>query len=342
MSKHRAVCFCLAAMGLAMMQTELNAQVVASNASWSSEVVQIEPFGSNSKAPVVTSARTQPGGSLVAVVGDDHIVNLFDRKTGHFRGHLNKHTDWVRSACFSPDGKQLATAGNDRQLIVWNLDNAIPQSRVIATHPAAIVQVAWSDDGAMIAAVGFESNIRIYSAETGNLIHELTGNDQDLRTVAFSPGSQLLAVGGRNGSIEVFDSVSGLSTGIYPIHSRRIRSLVFTGTRQIASCGDDRIVQLLDIDQPGHVRTLPSHGGKLFSICNIGDGILATAGSDNTIYLWKLSTLESTGTLTGHSGTVTSLDASNGILVSGSYDTRIRFWTTGKIAENNDALHFRR
>ena len=342
MSKHHAVCFCLSALALAMIQTDLNAQVVANNASWSSEAIQVEPFGSNSKSPVVTSARIQPGGTLIAVVGDDHIVNLFDRKTGHFKGQLNKHTDWVRTACFSPDGKQLATAGNDRRLIIWDLQGTTPQPTEIATHPAAIVQVAWSDDGAMIATVGFEDKIRVYTVATGSLLHDLPGHDLDLRTVAFSPGSQLLAVGGRNGSIEVFDSASGLSSGIHPVHSQRIRSLVFTGARQIASCGDDRVVQLLDIDQPGSVRTLPNHGGKLFTICNIGDGMLATGGSDNTINLWNLATLESAGKLSGHTGTVTSLDASNGILVSGSYDTRIRFWTTGKIAQQNDALHFQR
>lgn len=342
MSKHRAVCFCLAALGLAMMQTDLNAQVVASNASWSSEAIQVEPFGTSSKSPVVTSARIQPGGTLIAVVGDDHIVNLFHRKTGHFKGQLNKHTDWVRTACFSPDGKKLATAGNDRQLIIWDLTGTAPRPTVIATHPAAIAAVNWSGDGAMIATVGFEDRIRVYSVASGSLVHEIKGHDLDLRTVGFSPESKLLAVGGRNGSIEIFDSATGTSTGVFPIHSQRVRSLVFTGARQIASCGDDRMVQLLDIDQPGNVRTLPGHGGKLFSICNIGDGLLATGGSDNTINLWNLSTLESAGKLTGHTGTVTSLDASNGILVSGSYDTRIRFWTTGKIAQQDNALHFQR
>ena len=61
--------------------------------------------------------------------------------------------------------------------------------------------------------------------------------------------------------------------------------------------------------------------------------LLGTGGSDNQIYVWDLQTMNQIGTLKGHTGSITSLDYQNGILVSGSYDTQIRFWGAEKIAE---------
>jgi WD40 repeat protein len=56
--------------------------------------------------------------------------------------------------------------------------------------------------------------------------------------------------------------------------------------------------------------------------------LVATGGSDNRIHVWNLSTLQEIGTLNGHTGTVSCLDYSKSRLVSGSYDTHVRLWST--------------
>ena len=60
------------------------------------------------------------------------------------------HTDAVNSAVISPDGASLLTGGNDKQVRIWNLANGQP--RVVATLPAAVLGVAYSDNGASVAA----------------------------------------------------------------------------------------------------------------------------------------------------------------------------------------------
>ncbi len=309
--------------------------------NWSSFELQAPSTGHSGMPPVVTAARLQPGGSLVAVVGDDHVVSLYDRDVGRFVHQLTEHHDWVRTARFSPDGSRLATAGNDRRLILWDMAGSI-RSTEIARHPAAIVDVAFSPAGDLIATAGFENRVRVYSVNNGRLVHELAAGCQDLRTVAFSPDGDHLATGGRDGIIELFDLASGQRVDSWPVHSRRIRSLLFLDDRQIASCGEDCHVHIVDIDHPAAVRTLPDEGGKLFTICKLPNGLLATGGSDNTITVWNPESLELAGQLRGHAGSITSLDASENILVSASYDTRIRFWTTEKIAQDSGEPLIRR
>lgn len=318
-----------------------NGQQVVRNATWSSDVMQVPADADTGKSPVITAARIQPGGKLVAVTGDNHIVYLLDRGTGRFSHQLEQHEDWVRAARFSPDGKLLATAGNDRQVLIWDMDD-LAVARKIAGHPAAIVDLAFSPDGKWLATAGFENRVRVYEVASGRMERELTLVDEDLRSVAFSPDGAKLAVGGRTGSIEVFETAGWSRTAIHPVHSRRIRELTFLSATVIASCSDEQIVRILDLDRPEAVRDLPNHGGKLFALCRLGNDLLATGGSDNTVYVWNAESGELVRRLEGHTGTVSSLDSQDGILLSGGYDTRIRFWVTEKVARASEPSAFLR
>ena len=139
----------------------LVAQVDSRSLGWYSDAIRSEPLEDGGWSPVVTNVCLQPGGNLVAVVGDDHSVQLYDRSTGRLQKHLIEHTDWVRAARFSRDGRFLATAGNDRQLILWDLQREAHATK-LAQHDSAIADLAFSHDGSRVATVGFESKLRIY------------------------------------------------------------------------------------------------------------------------------------------------------------------------------------
>ena len=153
-----------------------------------------------------------------------------------------------------------------------------------------------------------------------------------MRTVAFSNDGRLIAAAGRSGVVRVWDATTGMLQSDASVHEQRIRQLIFTDDQQLITCGEDGFVKIAPVGKLEQARTLPKHGGKLFSLCLLNDGLLATGGSDNVIYLWNLQELTQVGTLQGHTGTVTSLDFDGNMMVSGSYDTYFRLWTTEKVA----------
>ena len=74
-------------------------------------------------------------------------------------------------------------------------------------------------------------------------------------------------------------------------------------------------------------------GGTVLSLAFCGPAKLAAGGSDNLIRLWDLATRSEQYRLVGHTGSVTTLvwDAEASVLVSGSFDTTVRFWRLGEI-----------
>lgn len=297
------------------------------NLNWQCEVIETIPHNRALRNPVVTDVSLQPVGDLMAIVGDDHHVCIYNTREKQYTEHLDRHSDWIRTARFSPSGNQLATAGNDRTLLVWKTNDWIGPA-ITKRHEEAIIEVAFSNDGRKLAAVGFDSLLRIYDAATGEQIDRLTCVCADNHAVAFSKNDRMIAVGGRCGTVRVWNAQSGQQIAQFKAHRQRIRTLEFTSGGRILSAGDDQFVKITDPTNLRDMRSFPRHASKLYSTALLNDGLFATGGSDNQIHVWQLSDLQEVGSLKGHTGTVSCLDSSGGKLVSGSYDTHVRLWST--------------
>ncbi len=311
---------------------DLTAQIESMGAlNWSSHTVQTRPFGDSNRYPVVAGCALQTTGNLVAIVGDNHVVNIYDRVAGRFTHQLGGHTDWVQAARFSPDGRWLATCGNDRRILLWDT-RSFSEPQTLFQGSDAIADINFTNDGTKLVAVGFENKVYLFDLNTRRQIMQLPGPCEDLRCASFSDDDSLLAVGGRNGIVRIFNAISGDQITDIELHKRRIRSIQFTMDNRLITCGEDSVVKLTDISNATAPMKLPQHGGKLFAVRSLGGNLLATGGSNNKIYIWDVEQLKQVGTLEGHTGTVSSLDYHAGLLVSGSFDTQVRFWSAEKIA----------
>ena len=298
----------------------------ANSLGWNNNVIQTVKHGSMKRRPVVTGVSLQPVGNLLAIVGDDHYVSLYDIQRQQFVEHLKQHTDWVRSAKFSPDSSALFTCGNDHRLVRWETDD-LSQPSFNVQRSDAIIEMAISSDSKKVATVGFNKELVIHDAESGGQIASMKCSCDDNHAVAFSPDDKMIAAAGRCGTINVWDAETEKKLHIIKAHRRRIRSLEFTAEGDLISAGDDQIVKINKLGNRSQTIALPRQAAKLFAVKTISPSVLATSGSDNKIHIWNTSRGSEIGMLDKHSGTVSSLDMAQDVLVSGSFDTTVRIWT---------------
>lgn len=79
--------------------------------------------------------------------------------------HTTRHEEGSRSITFSPDGKLVASAGNDRRIQIWQPANG--KERYLEGHAAAVNDLAFSPDGRLLASVSDDCTLRIWAVKSG-------------------------------------------------------------------------------------------------------------------------------------------------------------------------------
>jgi len=77
---------------------------------------------------------------------------------------LTAHTDWVRGAAFSPDGKRLITFSKDQSAIYWNLD--APENRVVLSHSDDLISSSFSESNRYIVTISHETLARVWEVDS--------------------------------------------------------------------------------------------------------------------------------------------------------------------------------
>ena len=283
------------------------------------------------KQPVISSVAIDPAGKLLAAVGDDHLVRLFDLQTGKLLHRLAFHCDWVKAAAFRPDGRVLATAGADRRIRLWDMATVAAGRgpRDLPGQLPAVHTLAYNPDGRILAVAGFGDKVWVFDADQGQPLRELAAPGGDIRAIAFSPDGTRMAAAGRAGVVRLWDIDAGRLVADVQVSTRRICALAYSPDGKfLAVAGQQRIVRLLDAASGKPMADLPERPGEVLALCFCGPNVLASAGSGNVIHLWDLATGQEQRRLVGHTGSITTLvlDQHTQTLISGSYDTTVRLW----------------
>ena len=186
----------------------------------------------------VRAVAFSPDGRLLASGGSDNTIRLWNPTTGENLRILIGHngTYGVQAVAFSPDGRLLASGGSDNTIRLWNPTTG-ENIRTITTRTApgrlsraartgaglllgadvwprsAVLALAFSPDGGLLASGGSDNTIRLWNPTTGENIRTITTHTSlgSVLTVAFSPDGSLLASGGNNNTVRLWDPVTGES-----------------------------------------------------------------------------------------------------------------------------------
>ena len=276
---------------------------------------------------VQTVAYSPVNPSVVASAGDNGDIKLWNLQDG-ILVTLGRHDDTVNSIAFSPDGRLLASGGDDYVLKLWNVN----RKHHIATRDhttdrtrSQVKAVSFSPDGSMIATGG--RHAKLWDARTYNEIVTLRHTDW-VWAVAFSSDSQLLATGDNSGQVNIWNPQSQRVVTQFHADSDSVYTVQFSPDDQIlAAAGYEGKVKLWTVPTWISHGTLTSNGTISDMSFSPDSSTLATTGY-TAVNLWGVNTGENIGTLTGHTdwvrGTAFSPDGS--ALISGGTDSTLRLW----------------
>ncbi|KIJ09328.1 hypothetical protein PAXINDRAFT_87613, partial [Paxillus involutus ATCC 200175] len=147
-----------------------------------------------------------PDGSRIAANGADGTVRVWDSVSGEVIFDSSKgHTDHVRWTGFTPDGRQLVTASRDKTICRWDMQSGALIGTPLTGHLSHICGGVISRDGKSLATASLDLTVRFWDLKTGKQKSHYLLHQAAIWCVALSHDSSLLATGGWNSNIHLYD-----------------------------------------------------------------------------------------------------------------------------------------
>ncbi|MEH1767918.1 serine/threonine-protein kinase [Nostoc sp.] len=248
---------------------------------------------------------------------------------------LQAHENSVLSVAISPDGKTIASSGDNSTIKLWNLATG-KQISSLNGHFQQVNVVVISPDGKILVSASDDNTIKIWNLTTRKQIRTLMGHSDSVHALAISADSETLVTGSDDNTIKIWDLATGEQIRTLAGHTFWVRSVAISPDSVILASGSfDKTIKIWNLTKGYPIRTLEGNFQTVTTVAISPDGkTLASGSRDRTIKLWDLHTGREIRTLAGHSNTVTSVafSADGKILASGSRDRTIKLWNpaTGK------------
>jgi dipeptidyl aminopeptidase/acylaminoacyl peptidase len=156
----------------------------------------------------IFGVRFSPDGKLLASCGADKFVKVWEVPSGKFVKSFEGHTHHVMDVGWKGDGKLLASCSADNTVKVWDYEKG-EQVRTIQAHGKQATRMAFLANGTQFITISGEGSAKMWNIDNGGQIRTFPAGNDFLYAVAVSPDGAIVAVGGQDSVIRIFNGQNG-------------------------------------------------------------------------------------------------------------------------------------
>jgi WD40 repeat protein len=306
---------------------------------------------------VVLAAEFSPDGAKMATAGSDGVVRVWNARSGTQLAALEGHTGRITSLAYSPGGETLASASVDGTTRLWDTDlerlrEAELERRggeILSSTGEEVRAVRFSPDGGTLVEA-LSGTVRLWDvasgAPAGAPLLESQGSSAGPvllpRGLAFTDDGRLLATGGSDGVVRLWDLSRRREVAALSGHRFGVSRLEFAPGGRLVSAnggaagGVPPAIHVWDVASRKTIGSLlsdPMTPQGTFAVSPDGRTV-ATGSADDRVVLWDLGSLRKLATMEGKAGaSFLSFSPDGKLLAASQGEGAIHLWdpSTGRL-----------
>ena len=265
----------------------------------------------------------------------------------------------VNALAFAPDSKQLVIGGH-HELTVWDAAAGKLVKRIYTRAERAYGMVFLPDGKLAVAGgrPGQEGDVRVYDIaakgktedgiaildgvnDTKVMVKQLLDVEDSVLCIAASPDGKLLAAGGCDRAVRIWDLSGGLAAAkldqTVENHADWVLGVALSADgKYLVTAGRDKTAKVWDLKAKESVVTFPEHQAIVYGVAVKADGAAGfSVGADKQLRTWKPSgegkQVKNAG---GHGDDVFKVvfNPKQPMLATASADKTVRLWNSDTLA----------
>jgi serine/threonine protein kinase len=296
----------------------------------------VNPAPAPTPTPIIETSLT-PIATAKPVVTTQNVLTTITRTDWQCINSLEWHSKPINTIAIFPNGQYLLSGDDGGTVAIWNLTMS---RQPIATYcnNNSILSVAASPNLSQIASGDKNRKVQLRRRDSiGNSLQELRADGSSLDshngyvcTVEFSPDGKILASGGADRRIRLWNADTGKIIYTLDGHIESITAIEFMPNGKILiSTGADRTIRFWDLESKQLLKTIEAHEHKIHALAVSRDGqIVVSGGSDCNVRIQQLGASSNYHNLQGHQDAVLTVAISpdSKTIASGSIDGVVNLW----------------
>ncbi len=191
-------------------------------------------------------------GTVCATASNDHVIKLWDTRTGSELRALTGHNGLIHQLAFHPVEDTLLSASADGSVRVW--DVASGKERLLSQdHVESVSDAAFTPDGRSVVVGRSDGTLRVLDAHTGEEQRYLSGPGDAIISLAIAPDGDLVAASSLDATIRVWRLLTGEPLSVLEGLTHPVKVVTFTTDG----------LRLVSADESGSVRLWEPRTGRL-------------------------------------------------------------------------------